>query len=272
MSLEDDIIAGMREGYNKTNLRDLNLEQYDDAVRRTGIIMQGAPNKHEFWNITGFDPVQLMFLRKMVSLPILEKKLRTIKEDYLKAVVYGEFYTKFIIDGEEILDKMTQRVRQLERIDPFLDPDLGLFVRSCALDYMANYRPIARRDRRKEQYNRRNTEVFAEYTPFRRIDPLFEAAGSLLYEQFQSDKIKERLSYVTKINDLAALTFIDINLSIYKEQVREGSYQRFETEILGMIEQEDYLKAAHKTMDKVAKSVTRAPLAEYISSMEPTTY
>ena len=78
---------------------------------------------------------------------------------------------------------MLRRTNQLEQIDPFLDPDLELCIRCCSLDYMANYRPVGRRDRRKDTYRRDNSEVTLEYTFLRRTDPLFEASGKLMLDQ-----------------------------------------------------------------------------------------
>jgi hypothetical protein len=271
MANDDEIIAGMLEGYKRSNLRELSLSEKEDIGKRIGMILKDSPNRHSFWSSTRYDPIQIEFLRKMVSEDILEKKVRLIKKDYFKTVIYLDFFTRFVVGDNDILDEMNRRTTELERIDSFLDPNLELCIRCCSLEYMADYGPLANNDRRRNQYMD-CTQVFTEYPSLRSIDPMYETVGRLILEQFNIDKVKERLSKVSDVNDLAAMLFIDINLSLYKNEVNESYYGRIENEIVDLIDSEDYLNAAHYSMDVVAKRVSRQPLSAYIATMQPTTY
>lgn len=270
--VQDEVIAGILEGYQRTNLQELNLSEQDDLAKRVGMILRQAPYRHQLFNSSGFDPVQLQFLRKMISSSILEKKIRVIRKDYFAAVLYLDFFTRFVVEDSDITETMLRRTRQLEHIDPFLDPNLELCIRCCALEYMADYRPLAHNDRRRNHYNHSNEERSLEYTFLRRIDPIYEAAGQLFLEQFNVDAIKERLGNVFGINDLAAMVFTDMNLSLYKSHVRDRAYKRVEREAVSLIDSGETLKAAHLTIDNVARNVSRQPMSSYIATMQPTRY
>ena len=280
---DDEIIAGMRESYHRSNLQELGLAEHDDLVNRAGIILNSAPDRNSLWNNIGFDPVHLVYLRKLVSQDTFDKKIRIIKKDYFSSMLYLEFFTKYVVNDTNVLDNMQKRIKQLEDINPFLDPDLGLVVRCCSLSYMAGYGPIARNDRRKNLYRESNSEAFIEYTLLRRIDPVFNAAGKLLLEQFSDDGLVQKLSGVSAINDLAAMAFIDINLALYKsftsladgheQDGRElNSSQEINTKLIELIDAHEYLKAAHYSMDFTAKKLSTQPVADYIATMQPTTY
>ncbi|MCB9359273.1 hypothetical protein H6503_05040 [Candidatus Woesearchaeota archaeon] len=270
MGIEDDIMSEMTQG--RSNLQDLGLNEWEDPVKRIAMIIENATSKHNVENAISYDPVQTAYLQKFAKQEILEKRLRTIKKDYFKAVVYADFFTSFIQNDNQILDTMRSRVQDLESIDEFLDPDLGLLVRVASLDYMAKYTPLISRDRRKSAFTRANEEEQVSYSYMRRVNPIYEAAASLFYNQFSKEKIKEHLMYASGNMQLEALLFIDINLSLYGEQVNEKAYDRAERDINAVLESGDYLQAAHDSMEKIAKNVTREPLSRYIATMEPTKY
>lgn len=268
----DEIIAGMLDSYKKSNIQVLNLAEQDNLANRLGLLLKYSPDRNQLESSVNFDPVHTYFLRKVVSPLIFEKRVRAIKKDYFKTVLYLDFFTRFIVNNSDILDEMRRRTKQLEQIDPFLDPDLGLCIRCCSLDYMANFRPIARRDRRKTQYAQSNNEVEIEYSGLRRIDPIFEAAGRLMLEQFSTEEIKQRLHKVTKINDASTMVFIDLNLEAYKSEADEQSYRELRDEVLQLLDSNDYLKAAVKSIESTAKRVSRQPISDYIATMQPTRY
>jgi len=269
---EDELISLMLQGYNQTNLQDMGLSSQEDISTRIGIIVDNSPDKHNIYNAINFDPVQTKFLQKMVSKNIIEKRIRTIKQDYFKTVSYLSFFTDFIIDNNDILDEMTKRTSQLERIDPFLDPNLELCIRCCSLNYMADYKPIARNDRRKNNYRSNNPEIIIEYSNLRKINPIHQATGNVILQQLNNEEIKQRLKKVSKPNDLSSMLFIDANLDLYKDQVKDSYYKRAENQILKLVDSKQYLKAAHVSMEKVAKNLSKNPISHYMNSMQPTTY
>lgn len=272
MSEEDDIIAGMREEYNRTNIQELNLlEQDNDLVKRVGLILQNSPEKHDIWNTIGFDPMQNQLVRKLISPDMIQERIRAIRCDYFKTVLYVDFFTRFVVPESNIVEEMKRRTRELEEIDSFLDPNLELCIRCCALDYLGNYRPIANRDRRKDNYRRNNPQIPLEYVSLRAIDPIYEAAGKLMLDQFTDEEIKQRLPQVSTINDLAAMAFIDMNLTLYRS-VGGSPAQGEIIDLLNMVDEQEYLKAAHYSIDLVARRISGQPIRDYISTMQPTTY
>jgi hypothetical protein len=273
MSAEDEIISGMLEEYKRTNIRPLNLANEENGVKKIAVMLKSSPEKHQRYNVIGFDPVQTQFLRKLVAEPILEKRIRTIRKDYFKTVMYLDFFLEFIINDPNMLDKIKAKTNEIEKIHPFLDPDLELCARYCCIEFIENYKPLAANDSRRNQFNR-NFAADLKYHSLKSIDPIYEAAGKIFIEQIANNNMIEKIEKASRINDLLAINFCDTNISLYQKQNQANGKKKddFEEQVIKMIDSKDFLKAGHYSMEAVAKKLSRQTLSDYISTMEPTKY
>jgi len=272
MSNEKDVIASMMKGYEKTNLVDMNLAENEDIIKRVSLILQRSPDKHTRNSSIGFDPVQNQLLKKMVDPIILDKKVKAIKTEYFKCILYIDFYTNYIVQGSEILDSIRNKSKELEKVHDFLDPNLELFIRCCSLDYLSRFNPVSSRDRRRTFYTSNNPQFDVSYSSFRRTDPFYEAASKLFLNQFSDGSLASRIETVDNRNDLSSLLFIDMNMDLYKNQSSERGYKRAESQINPLLDKEEYFKAAHLSMEIVSRKVSRQPLSAFIKTMKPTRY
>jgi len=271
-TIEDDIIAGIMGDFNKSNMQDHNLAEVVDIGKTIAMILSDSPERHQVASSIGFDPVQMYFARKFLGRDIIERRIHTKREDYFKATVYLDMFSTCIVEGTEIFDEMEKRTRQLEEIDPYLDLDLELCVRCCSLTFMAEYKQLANNDRRRNNYNSGNGQVFTDYAAFRKTDPIQTAAARLFVEQVQADEIKSRLGLAQGISDLSASLFIDINLSYYEKIAHPENYEQAKQEVFDLVDNGEHLKAAHLSMEYTAKKMSREPLSRYVSTIEPTRY
>lgn len=271
-NLDDEIISKMMNNYKRSNLLDLDLNSKEDITTKIGMILQNSPDKYDIKSSISFDPVQNYFIRKIVSKPIIEKGIRTIKKDYFKTALYLDFFTKFIVNNTLILDEILRKKKELEEINPMLDPDLELCIRCCSLQYISDYRPFSQNDIRKTIYEEGNPSINVDYTSIRKIDPIFEALAKLLLDQFTNDNIKQKLAKTSRINDVGSLLFTDLNLKSYQKQVNRRLYRNAEKEIMDIINSKDYFGAAHFSIEKTARKVLENPISYYMATMKPTEY
>ena len=269
---DDDLISSLRQGHQRSNIVSLNLPSFDtDLEKKLATLFSSAQNNHNYNYSTGFDPAQTLFMRKLFSPSLIAHAIKAIKADYFKVSLYLDFFSQFIVRGEDIFTQIKQKTDYLERIDPFLDMNLELTIRCCGLEYLSEYRPLAGRDRRRMDYGD-SSGGSLEYAFLRRLDPVHEAAASILVEQFSVPEMKARLLKAASVNDVLALALIDMNLTFYRSQSDEQRYTILLQDITAMLDGGEYLKAAHLSMDHVAQSVSRQPLSQYIATMEPTRY
>jgi len=272
MSLEDDIISQMREGYNKSNIVKQDLLQKDnDPVSHVANLFLLSRPKNREGSTMQFDPVQIEILRKTVSPQIIEKKVRVIKEEFFRTAIYLDFFCSYVVGDTAILDDWHKKRKELEKIDPFLDPNLELAVRSSSFEYMKNYSEVARNDGRKNNYRNSREEINGRYNFLKFRDPFTAAAAGYYVSEFKNEEVKKRIPAVKSITDANALLFVDINLDFCKREY-DQKYQKIEQEALSMIDAADYFGAAHHSMKSAALKASRKPMAEYIATMKPTEY
>ncbi|MBT5021235.1 hypothetical protein HON01_00300, partial [Candidatus Woesearchaeota archaeon] len=197
---EEDLssfISDIKESYKKTNIKDLNREDFTIEVQSViGWLLERTSNESSKIYRINFDPLQMTFLHKMVSEDVLNEKIVVTKDDYFKSVVFIDYLTGVLLNSKSICKTFQKFEQRLEEKNEFLDPDLELIVKYSAVNFATklgeklvlkgsvDYRSHKRR------FNSKNESPSEEYTLFSCVNPLYEQLGMMVLGLIDDDQLK----------------------------------------------------------------------------------
>ena len=259
----EDLIADIKGDYKKTNIREINLEE-DTQLKinsRIGYFLKHADNISEREYTINFDPLQNIFLQKLVSEQVLKKRVILTKDEYFKGIVFVEHLTSIILNSHEVLDDFYEIAQHLEEIDKTLDPDLKLFSLYAAVYNKGNSKNMtkAKKSAIKRKYNSNNKTVSGRYLDYRKIDAFYESLGNQVSDLVSNETVKSELQNIQGVSDLKAMIFTDILLPMIDETDQKKT--------LDMVSKGNYFDASFYAMNKLSEDTKDEDVSNYVRAM-----
>ena len=243
----DDIISGIRESRTQSNIRDIGHDW--DAIppqRYLGLMLSSTEDVSSKEYVINFDPVESAYLHSMVTEETLDKRIIMDKGCFFKGLVFVDYAMQFMFDDRRLLDDLYTLAKNLERRDRSLDPDLEQVARLTGMHYMshAGKEMLSGLQRDESRWRHGGVVSLPGYLSSRKISPLYEALGDMVYRQLSDDAVKENVLSVRGRDDIRSLIFIDVVLDVVNDEEQRGLiYQRLE---------ESYVQAAGVAMAGLA--------------------
>ena len=267
---EEDLssfISDIKESYKKTNIKDLNREDFTIEVQSViGWLLERTSNESSKIYRINFDPLQMTFLHKMVSEDVLNEKIVVTKDDYFKSVVFIDYLTGVLLNSNSICKTFQKFEQRLEEKNEFLDPDLELIVKYSAVNFATklgeklvlkgsvDYRSHKRR------FNSKNESPSEEYTLFSCVNPLYEQLGMMVLGLIDDDQLKLASVDVTGRYELKSLIFTDAVIGFLDEPDKQPIYE--------LIKQEKYFKASVKALETLGNRTAYNDIINYMDAMD----
>ncbi|MBN2051874.1 hypothetical protein JW756_00040 [Candidatus Woesearchaeota archaeon] len=262
------LISDIKQSYRKSNLEDIDGKIFLETQpeKRIGYFLKNIPNTSNKEFSMNFDPVESIFLQKLVAESTINQRIILRQEDFFKGIVFIDYLTKVLIDDNGFSDELYGLAQEIEKVDPLLDPDMGILVRYAGIYFASNVKkryflkPDEIRVNSERKYRLGNTSARDEFTNLKNLDPFYDSLGKKVYSLFQTDEVKSQINNFEGLNDLKALLFIDsilpfLETSKYKEDVVER---------IGV---GDYYNASFKALQYISKEAIANPLEDYIESL-----
>jgi len=250
-------------------LQDLHLADQRDEQKSLSILLASASTKNTLRDPITYDPVQINLLKKLIPEDTLSHRVKILTGDYLDGIDYLDFFIHYIVQDSSVMDDIKRKTEELERMDPFLDTNLEFCVRLCSLHYMSEYRSLSSRDRRRSGYGESDPVSSVVCAKYVSTDPLYDAAAEIYLALFTQEISKKYLPEIQSLNDAKALHFIDINA---RYLIRDHQWEDVESEIESLLDQQQFLKAAHFSMEKVAEHFSMQRISSFVQTIERTRY
>ncbi|MBW2993652.1 hypothetical protein KY317_03705 [Candidatus Woesearchaeota archaeon] len=268
--MSDDIsqlISGIKKSYKKTNIHDVKL---DEAIEmspgtRVGYLLQHMENESNKEYKINFDPVESLFLDKLVSQRLIDKRIIITKEDFFRGIVFLDYLTNIIANDLGIIDEFYDIAKELEARDRNLDPDLELIVKYAGVHYVSSMGKNIIRGKQirtgqaRRRYNSKNKSYEDQYMILRKVSPVYRALGEMVVALVKNEEIKKQMGEMNKLYDIKAAMFVDTALGYISQEDTQ-------MQILDQIKKDPY-KASMMAIASLGKEVTSNSLSDYISSM-----
>jgi hypothetical protein len=260
------VIAGIRSSYEKTNMKDIKLEEVlaGKPEVKVGYLLQNMPSESSKQYAINFDPVENLFLDKLVNQEVVDKRIIMTAKDFFRGIVFLDYFCTIICNDTVVLDELLSVSKVLERKDPDLDPDLPLVVKYAGIFHHTNNARSLRADNQDrnsvQRYRRKNKKYEPEYVVARKISPIYEALGAKVCELAKNETIKQQLPEILSLYDLKAALFVDA-------VVENISNEQSKTEILAKVQEKDYYKASFFAMKKLEEEVAGKTVNFYIDEL-----
>lgn len=258
----EELINDIKKSYEVTNLQECNLNLLEPSIeQKLGYLLQNIPNNNSREYTINFDPVETIFLQKLIREETLNKKVVVTKEQFFKSIVFLDFLTDYILHQYDILNDFKEITERLEQIDTYLDPDLDVIVNYSALYFAINSSRMIRfngtQSEREDiqRYERRNHSCAEDYIILRKLNPLYGALGCFITDLIDKEEIKQELPYASGINDVKSLIFVDCVLGYLPEESKNFVVQK--------ITDKHYFSAAKLALDELGKNISPRYLADY---------
>ncbi|MBT7902350.1 hypothetical protein HN587_00695 [Candidatus Woesearchaeota archaeon] len=263
-----DLIQGIKESYHRTNVCDVDLTTHlsSDLTKRVGWLLQQFPDISNRTYRINFDPLQTLFLHKLVSEEILRERIVVTREDYFKGIGFIDFLTSILLNNKDVCQTYQEFERRLEQRDQFLDPDLEILVKygSIKFDSLLEERLILKGtvDYRydKRRFNQKNTQVEDSYGILTFVSPTYHELGKLVYGLFEHRETKKELERVTGNYDLKALLFIDsiVGFLEYDEKIS----------VFELLHEQKYFEASVAAIEVLGQKTNAREVNNYIANLQ----
>ncbi len=255
------IMDDLKQGQRRSNLEDLKLERAPTPEQAVGYMLMRSPNESNRDYRYNFDPLENLYMKKLVSERVLENRIIMDADDYFKGIVFLDYYANVIRGSTSFLSDMYEIAQQLEGLRQDLDPDLKLIVTYTSISYISQFQMPMRSQNTTSSAIRRheslNTIISDPYISLREIDPTYSSLASMVCSQFQDERIKGMIPNATGAYDLKALMFTDALLPYIES--KELVYHRLEIN--------EYAKAAMRALALAAKELSYDTMNEYIERL-----
>jgi len=263
----ENLISDIKQSYRKSNLEDIDKSLFVNVPpeKRIGYFLKKIPNMSNKEFSMNFDPVETVFMQKLVTESTINKRIILRQEDYFKGIVFIDYLTKVLIDDNGFTDELYGLSEDIEKINPLLDPDMGILVRYAGFYFASNVRkkyflkPEAIKINSEQKYRRGNTTVPYEYNNLKNLDPFYDALGKKVYTLLQDKDVKEQAESFDGLNDLRALIFVDCVLPFLENK-------KYQEDVVDTVKQGDYYNASFKALQYISKEAISKPLEEHIEA------
>ena len=264
----ENLIGDIKQSYQKSNLEDIDDEIFVqvEPEEKIGYFLKKIPNTSNREFSMNFDPVETVFMQKLVSSRTMDKRIVLRMEDYFKGIVFIDYFTRVITNDNGFTDELYDLAQELENINPLLDPDMGILTRYAGIYYVSNVKkkyflkPQNIIENSKRQYREGNRNTRSHFTCLKKLDPFFQAVGKKVYDLIEDEDVKAEMKNFKGLNDLKALIFVDCILP-YLEKARN------KTEVLSKVKAGKYYEASMKAVSCISKEATSKSFKDYIKEI-----
>ncbi len=260
------IIDGIKNSYNRTNMQDVDLEalMHERPEIKVGYLLQNLEPESSKDYAINFDPVESLFLNKLISQEVLDRRIIIDAGDFWRGLVFLDYMTTIVLNDYRLLDEMYDVAKELEQRDQDLDPDLKIIVQYAAMHYVSHAGMDMVRGRQgrasRERYRRKNKSYEPEYVILRKISPVYEALGAKVLDLPQEQRIKDRLPEMLYLYDIKAAIFTDC---IFEHLQDDGIKQQ----VMEKFQSGDYYKASLLAITGLGKEVSSSTISDYIDRL-----
>lgn len=217
-----------------------------------------------------FNLPENIFFQKLVPKEILEK-VRVRPEDYLKALLFLDYFSRIILDNYTAcnnLENLSRAIRDKEREKEQKEglPDkwdrgssylsLDVVVLESGLCFQERQISEKRKTIDKQKIKRRYAKEKRFDPTARKLDPFYEGIGEMVYSK-ASDRMKKYFGSVSSRAEIGAVIFADSVLACLKDS-------RVEAEVCKRFDAGDYLEASMIALEHLAKGASLAKLSPLI--------
>jgi len=266
----EDIIGDIKNSHQKTNMIDVDEGKLVScsASDMIGWLLKGSRNLSDKEFSMNFDPLETVFLQKLVSSNTMNKRVVLRMEDYFKGIVFMDYFSNIVLGDENFIDEMYDISKRLEQINSLIDPDIETVVKYSAIHHLTSMgrsmilRSRSERDAGIDRYARTNyqSDNLHQYVGVRELDSFYSSLGQKVFGLFSNHSVKEQLSGVQGVNDLRALLFIDSALQYIEDT-------KLKDDVLTRARSGDYYTASVKAITSLSKEATTKSVEDYISSL-----
>lgn len=194
--MEDDILAAIREGYKRTNLKDVDLGAYQpqDPLHRLAVMIHIAPDVSNQNFGEGFSGAKSYFLHKFIDQATISTPFTLRSEDFFKGAIFVDYLCNAILGSHDFLRRQS-----------FGGRGIGDVVRASRSTF-----PEARRG---EYYATHNPEL-PPYASVMHTSLMSKIGAQLLLEHTPSPVCEQLYGLAKGIMDLKAGFFIGCIASV----------------------------------------------------------
>jgi len=262
-TLLESIIGGIKESYKTTNISEIDMSRVPfSPEKRIGQILLAAQNISNREFALNFDPVETVYLQKLITDQTLNQRVVLEKDDYLQGMLYLDFLTTFISKDTEIFEKLIGLDGRIERINPSMGINLEICVKFVAMSYAAQSlhgrktRPVSKRI-----FEQDNSELQIQNPNLRILRPVYFELGKIIYEMLALTETKEQVANITSRADLRALVFTDTNLRYIRDEAEREK-------VLKRLSRGDFYNAALRSIYSLASEVNQRAVDKAIKDLE----
>ena len=108
--LDDMLLKAARQEGKKSNLRDITLGSVESGPAAIlGYTLQCMPDESRKSFPLSFDPVQSLFIDKLISEEALRKRIKAKKEGFFRCAVMMDYAATIFFASYDVLDRIARR-------------------------------------------------------------------------------------------------------------------------------------------------------------------
>jgi len=138
--MEDDILAAIRDGYKRTNLKDVDFGAYQpqDPLHRLAVMIHIAPEVSNQNFGEGFSGAKSYFLHKFIDQATIATPFTLRSEDFFKGAIYVDYLCNAILGSHEFLRRQSFSGRSLGEV---VTASRTTFPEARRVDYYTTHNP-----------------------------------------------------------------------------------------------------------------------------------
>lgn len=250
-ALLESIIGGIKESYKVSNITEVDLSQVPfSPEKRIGQMLQSSPNLSSKEFVLSFDPIETIFLQKIITEPTLVQRVVLEKEDYLQEMMYLDFLATLMLRDQAIFQKLAVLDKRLERMNDSMGINLEICVKYVAIDYVAQLINGQKRPASKRTFEQDNIEIEIVNSNLRTISPVYLELGRIIYQMFSMQETQNKINCIKGRADMKALVFTDSNLRYINDEAEKRK-------VVQRLERNDFYNAALRSLYCLASEVNQ---------------
>ncbi len=260
-ALLESLIGGIRESYKKTNITQIDLSIIPfNPEKRIGQILQSSPNLSNKEFVLSFDPIETIFLQKLITEQTLAQRVVMEKEDYLEGIAYLDFLTTFALRDQTIFSKIMSLDQRLERLNDSMGVNLEICTMYVAMNYATQMIHGQKRPASKKTFQQDNNAIQIPNANLRPINPAYLELGRIIHQMLSTPEAKDQITNIKGRADLKALIFTDINTRYIKDEKEK-------TKITQRLSRGDFYNAGLRSLYALASEVNQKSVDNAVISL-----
>lgn len=247
------------------------MKTEQELITKIGTLIKNSPDLHNLEYEVGINLHTTTFFQKTVSKKVLDKGIRVKPVDYLKALVFLDYFTSVIEDDCRICDNIIEisKVLRKEPKDTDVKEDMSEDPSYLSLDTIVADAGLCAKEKGDDYYSiepniknvRERYESLKETVDFksgsiRKADLYYEAIGQMICDLVE-EKTKPQLKEANSRIEVGAIVFTDSIMNILKDT-------NYRSKVNKMLEDKEYFEASLTALDGLSKEISIENMQDYI--------